>query len=67
MIRREVYSRTMRRSAIQLTIRTEPTEKQDENTDAHYERRQQPEGEPILIQMILAAAVAGRYGRAARR
>ena len=41
--------------------------KQDENADAHDERRQQPEGEPIGIQMNLAAAaVAGHHGRPAR-
>ena len=32
-----------------------PNRKQDEDTDAHNERRQQPEGGLILIQMILAA------------
>ena len=43
-----------------------PDRKQDENTDAHCERRQQPEGGPILIQMIWLLLVTGRYGRAGR-
>ena len=39
--------------------------KQHENTDAHDERRQQPESVPFLIQMISAAQVAGHHGRPA--
>jgi hypothetical protein len=35
-----------------------PNRKQDEDTDAHDERRQQPEGGLILRQMILAAMLS---------